>query len=74
LQAPRRMNRLLRAALCGAAAVSLGAGAASKDDDGFIWIDANTRIKLAKPVSAASGATKAAQEPKKEKKQEKTKK
>jgi hypothetical protein len=48
--------------------------AANNDDDGFVWIDANTKIKV-KPVSAASGASKAPQEePKKTKKAEKTKK
>jgi hypothetical protein len=53
--------------LCGAAAVSFSAGAAN-NDDGFIWIDANTKIKL-KPIgSAAAGGTKAP-EPKKEKKE-----
>lgn len=32
------------------------ASAAAPDSDGFVWIDANTRIKV-KPVSAATGAT-----------------
>ena len=56
--------------LCGVAAVlvSFNAGAASSDEDGFIWIDANTRIKVIKPVSSAAGETKAP-EPKKEKKE-----
>lgn len=55
--------------LCGAAAVviSVNAGAAN-DDDGFVWIDANTRIKVVKPVSTVAGASKAPQEPKKEEK------
>jgi hypothetical protein len=55
--------------LCGVAAVviSFNAGAA-ENDDGFIWIDANTRIKVVKPVSAAVGETKAPA-PKKEKKE-----
>ena len=63
------MARILCLLLCGAAAVviSVNAGAAS-DDDGFVWIDANTRIKVVKPVSATAGASKAPQEPKKEKK------
>jgi hypothetical protein len=48
--------------------------AANNDGDGFVWIDANTKIKL-KPIgSAASGATKAPAELKKEKKPEKPKK
>lgn len=42
--------------------------AAANDDDGFVWIDANTRIKVVKPVSADAGETKAP-EPKKEKKE-----
>jgi hypothetical protein len=58
--------------LCGVAAVviSFNVGAANNDanDDGFVWIDANTRIKVVKPVSAAAGETKAP-EPKKEKKE-----
>ena len=42
--------------------------AAANNDDGFIWLDANTRIKVLKPVSASAGETKAP-EPKKEKKE-----
>jgi hypothetical protein len=55
--------------LCGVAAIviSFNLGAAN-NDDGFVWIDANTRIKVVKPVSAAAGETKAP-EPKKEKKE-----
>ena len=41
--------------------------AAANNDDGFIWIDANTRIKV-KPVSttAGSGATAPDKAPRKE--------
>ena len=70
------MARFLFLLLCGVAAVviSLNAGSANADDDGFIWIDANTRIKV-KPVSAGGGATKAPEAPRKEeKKPEKPKK
>jgi len=72
------MDRLLFLLLCGVAAVviSLNTGAANADDDGFVWIDANTRIKV-KPVSAGggAGATKAPEAPRKEeKKPEKPKK
>ncbi len=53
--------------------------AANNQDDGFIWIDANTRIKVkpvaAKPVpDAAAGATAPETAPKKEEKKEKPKK
>jgi hypothetical protein len=53
--------------------------AAANNDDGFVWIDANTRIKVVKPVSAAAGETKAPEEAKapqeaKEKKPEKSRK
>jgi hypothetical protein len=48
--------------------------AANNDDDGFIWVDANTKIKL-KPIGAAgSGSTKAPEEPRKPKKPGKPKK
>ena len=67
------MGRLLTLLLCGLAAASIDARAAN-DDDGFVWIDANTRIKVLKPVSAAAGESKAPEEPKKEKKAEKRKK
>jgi hypothetical protein len=56
--------------------VSFNVGAAN-NDDGFVWIDANTKIKL-KPIgsaSAAAGATapeKAPEQSKKAKKKEKT--
>ena len=54
--------------------VSLPATAANNDDDGFVWIDANTRIKI-KPVgSAATGASAPEKAPKKEEKKEKPKK
>ncbi|MCD6040530.1 MAG: hypothetical protein K0R40_133 [Burkholderiales bacterium] len=43
-------------------AASTGALAQSTDD-GFIWIDANTRIKV-KPTSAAGGASAPEKEPK----------
>ena len=41
-------------------ALPFAASAAAPDSDGFIWIDANTRIKV-KPVSAGTGATAAPQ-------------
>ena len=52
--------------------------AAANDDDGFIWVDANTKIKLT-PIksaigSAAGGASKAPEQPEKAKKPEKPKK
>jgi hypothetical protein len=52
--------------------------AAANDDDGFVWIDANTRIKVkpvstVKPVSATagSGASTPDKAPKKTEKKEK---
>ena len=39
---------------CGIAAANNDAGAAN-NDDGFVWIDANTRIKI-KPVSTVNPA------------------
>jgi hypothetical protein len=66
----KRMASLLKLLLCGIAALSFSAAAAN-NDDGFVWIDANTKIKL-KPIgSAASGASapQKAPEPKKEKKE-----
>ena len=56
-------------------ALPYGIAAANNTDDGFIWIDANTRIKV-KPVSstAGSGATVPEKAPKKDEKKEKTKK
>jgi hypothetical protein len=68
------MARLLSLVLCGLAAVSFSVAAAN-NDDGFVWIDANTKIKL-KPVgSAATGgsAPEKAPEPKKEKKEKRKK-
>ncbi len=42
--------------------------AAANNDDGFIWVDANTKIRL-KPIgSAAAGGTAKAPEPKPEEK------
>jgi hypothetical protein len=66
-----RMPTLLKLLLCGGAAVSFSVAAAN-NDDGFVWLDANTKIKVVKPASAASGETKAPQP--KEKKSEKPKK
>lgn len=65
------MIRLLAWLLCGLAAASIDVRAAN-DDDGFVWVDANTKIRL-QPIgkaggSAAAGGTKAP-EPKKEKKE-----
>jgi hypothetical protein len=56
-------------------ALPYGIAAANNDDDGFIWIDANTRIKV-KPVSttAGSGATAPEKAPKKDEKKEKPRK
>ena len=75
------MAKFLSLLLCGLAACSLSglsfsAAAANNEDDGFVWIDANTKIKLIKPVSAAAGETKAPQpQPQpEEKKPEKRKK
>jgi hypothetical protein len=48
-----------------------GIAAANNGEDGFIWIDANTRIKV-KPVgTAGGGATAPEKAPKKEEKKEK---
>ena len=64
------MVRLVFALLCCVPLV-----AAANNDDGFVWLDANTRIKVVKPVSAAGGETKAPQSPQsKDKKTEKAKK
>ena len=46
--------------------------AAANNDDGFIWIDANTRIKI-KPT-AAGGSSAPEKVPKKEEKKEKPRK
>jgi hypothetical protein len=61
-----------------AAALAIPCGiAAANNEDGFVWIDANTRIKV-KPVSTTAGAGASAPEqssdksPKKIEKKEKT--
>jgi hypothetical protein len=48
------MMSIFRVALCGLAALSFCSIAAANNEDGFIWIDANTRIKV-KPVSTTAG-------------------
>ena len=48
--------------------------AAANNEDGFIWIDANTRIKVKKVSTAAGGASAAEKAPKKAEKKEKPKK
>jgi hypothetical protein len=48
--------------------------AAANNDDGFVWLDANTKIKVVKPVSAGAGTSKAPEAPEKAKKPEKPKK
>ena len=56
-----------------AAALAMPYGiAAANNDDGFVWIDANTRIKV-KPLStsAGTGATAPEKAPKKAEKKEK---
>ena len=53
---------------------AFGGVAAASDEDGFIWVDANTKIRM-KPIgSAGAGATKAPEAPKKDKAPEKPKK
>jgi hypothetical protein len=54
------MIRLLFALLCCVPLL-----AAANNDDGFVWVDANTKIKVLKPVSAASGPSKAPEEERK---------
>ena len=61
-------------AACSLTALSFSAAAANNEEDGFVWLDANTKIKLLKPVSAAGGETKAPEPAKKDKKTEKRKK
>ena len=68
------MTRLLSMLLCSLALACYGinAGAnASEKDDGFIWVDANTKIRI-KPIgkagSAATGGT-VAPAPKKDEKE-----
>ena len=61
-------------ALVFAAALAMPYGiAAANNDDGFVWIDANTRIKV-KPVSTSAGSGTSVPEkaPKKIEKKEKT--
>jgi hypothetical protein len=61
--------------LCGLAALCLsGVAAANNEDDGFIWIDANTRIKVKKVSTAAGGASAPGKAPQKAEKKEKPKK
>ena len=73
------MRKFLCVSLCGFALSVSGIAAANNTDDGFIWIDANTRIKV-KPVAvkpvpeAAGGATAPETAPKKDQKKEKPKK
>ena len=69
-----RMAKLCKLLLCGVAAVSFSALGAEKDD-GFVWIDANTKIKVKTVGSAAAGTTapETAPEPKKEKKEKRKK-
>jgi hypothetical protein len=65
------MARLLSFLLCGFAAVSFSVGAAN-NDDAYVWIDANTKIKLTPIGSAAAGGSapeKAPEQPKKQKKE-----
>jgi hypothetical protein len=51
-----------------------GIAAANNEHDGFIWVDANTKIRL-KPVgTAAAGGTKAPEPKKEEEKKEAPKK
>ena len=69
--------------LAGVFGLPYGIAAANNDDDGFIWIDANTRIKV-KPVSTTAGGGATAPEkapetapdtaPKKDEKKEKARK
>jgi hypothetical protein len=62
--------------LCGLAVLSVSGVAAANNetDDGFIWIDANTRIKVKKVSTAAGGASAVDKAPKKAEKKEKPKK
>ena len=53
---------------------ALSAAVAADDGDGFIWLDANTKIRI-KPIgSAGAGATKAPEQPKRDKTPEQPKK
>lgn len=74
------MRKFLSVSLCGLVLSASGIAAANNTDDGFIWIDANTRIKV-KPVAtkpapdtSAAGATAPDKAPKKEEKKETPKK
>ena len=60
--------------LCVLAILSFaGIAAANNEEDGFVWIDANTRIKI-KPVgTSAGGASSPEKAPKKEEKKEQPK-
>ena len=62
--------------ICGLALLSLSpiAAANNETDDGFIWIDANTRIKVKKVSTAAGGASAVEKAPTKADKKEKPKK
>jgi hypothetical protein len=65
------MARILPVLLCGLALACAGLANASDKDDGFIWVDANTKIRI-KPIgkagAAATGGT-ATPKPKKEEKE-----
>lgn len=54
-------------------AVCAFSAAAAANDDGFIWVDANTKIRM-KPIGSAAGGATKAPEPKKKEKQETPKK
>ena len=64
--------RLLALLLAIASVIPLAASAAAPSDDGFIWIDANTRIK--KSPTAAGGGTAPEKAPEKKDKKEQPKK
>ena len=54
-------------------AVCAFSAAAAANDDGFIWVDANTKIRM-KPIGSAAGGATKTPEPKKKEKQETPKK
>jgi len=69
---------LIRFLLCFMLTAAFGIAAANNEtsDDGFIWIDANTRIKVKristlKPSPAAAGATAPEKKPEKKEKPKK---
>lgn len=65
------MARILPVLLCGLALGCAGGANASDKDEGFIWVDANTKIRikpLGKAAAAATGGT-ATPAPKKEEKE-----